>query len=107
MKQFNLISENINTAEKLGHTIRRIRKQKGISQLELAKQMNIRQPTISDIENGRGTLDSFFKIVQALKVNLAIASSGQFASLYMHTKKRPNNKHQKLIKMLNSLDSGK
>lgn len=34
----------------------------------------MRQATISDIENGRGTLDSLFKVIQALKVNLCVSN---------------------------------
>ena len=66
--------ENINTAEKAGLALKRLRKMKNFSQADLARMMNMRQPTISDVENGKGTLDSFFKIVQALKVNLELSN---------------------------------
>ncbi|MFZ4713137.1 MAG: helix-turn-helix transcriptional regulator [Bacteriovoracaceae bacterium] len=66
--------ENINTAEKAGLALKRLRKIKNLSQADLAKMMNMRQPTISDVESGKGTLDSFFKIVQALKVNLELSN---------------------------------
>mgnify|MGYP000956822200 CR=1 FL=1 len=65
---------HIKTPAELGLALKRLRKNAGISQSELSKLMNMRQPTISDIENGRGTLDSFFKIVQALKLNIAIGN---------------------------------
>ncbi len=70
----NLIIENINTPEKLGLALKRLRKNQNMTQAQLAKVLNIRQPTVSDLENGRGTLESFFKIVQALKINLVLAS---------------------------------
>ena len=54
--------------------IRRLRKRAGLSQLQVAELVNIRQATISDLENGRGTLDSLFKVVQALKLNLVLSS---------------------------------
>ena len=57
----------------LGLAIKRIRKKKGLSQTDLANKMGMRQPTISDIENGRGTLDSFLKIIQALNINLSLS----------------------------------
>jgi transcriptional regulator with XRE-family HTH domain len=66
--------ENINTPEKAGLALKRLRKMKNLSQADLAKMMNMRQPTISDVESGKGTLDSFFKIVQALKVNLELSN---------------------------------
>ena len=36
--------------------------------------MNIRQHTISDVERGKGTLETFFKLVRALPVNVSIGS---------------------------------
>ena len=69
-----LIIENINTPKVMGVAIRRLRKRAGLSQLQVAELVNIRQATISDLENGRGTLDSLFKVVQALKLNLVLSS---------------------------------
>lgn len=69
--------DNINTPKKAGLALKRLRKQQNLSQADLAKIMNMRQPTISDVESGRGTLDSFFKIVQALKLNLELSSPGK------------------------------
>ena len=68
--------DNINTPKKAGLALKRLRKQQNLSQADLAKMMNMRQPTISDVEGGKGTLDSFFKIVQALKLNLELSSTG-------------------------------
>jgi transcriptional regulator with XRE-family HTH domain len=68
--------DNINTPKKAGLALKRLRKLQNLSQADLAKIMNMRQPTISDVESGKGTLDSFFKIVQALKLNLELSSSG-------------------------------
>ena len=69
--------EHINTSQKLGVAIRRLRKQKGLSQMELSKQARLRQATISEIEKGKGTLDSFFRIIRALRVNLVITNKEQ------------------------------
>ena len=66
---------NINTVKKAALAIKRIRKLKNISQEDLAKMVDMRQPTISDIEKGKGTLDSFFKIIQALTVDLEISTN--------------------------------
>ena len=68
--------ENINTPEKAGLALKRLRKLKNLSQADLAKMMNMTQPTISDVESGKGTLDSFFKIIQALKLNLELSNQG-------------------------------
>ena len=64
--------DHIKNSEQLGVALKRLRKKRGLSQKDLALKMNMRQPTISDIENGRGTLDSFFKIIQALQVDLSL-----------------------------------
>ncbi len=68
--------ENINTPKKAGLALKRLRKIKNLSQADLARMMNMRQPTISDVEGGKGTLDSFFKIVLALKLNLELSNQG-------------------------------
>jgi HTH-type transcriptional regulator/antitoxin HipB len=65
--------ENIKTAKLLGVAIKRIRKQKGLSQEDVAQKMNMRQATISAIENGKGTIESLFKVIQVLQVNLILS----------------------------------
>ena len=65
---------NIKTAASLGVALKRLRKQQDLGQEELAQMVGIRQATISDIENGRGTLDSFLKIIQVLKINLTLSN---------------------------------
>ncbi len=67
--------QNINTSKALGVALKRLRKNSKISQDQLAKVLDMRQATISDIENGRGTLDSLFKVIQALKVNLSVSNN--------------------------------
>lgn len=64
--------QNINTAEKLGLAIKRIRKEKGLSQAELAAQLRIKQATVSSVESGKGKITSFMKILQALQVSLTV-----------------------------------
>lgn len=71
----SLTIENINTAELIGVALKRMRKQRGIGQEELSKNIGIRQATISDIENGKGgNIDSMLKIIQFLQVNLVMSS---------------------------------
>ena len=69
-----LTIQNINTPNMLGIALKRHRKQRGMSQDELAKTVDMRQATISDLENGRGTLDSFFKLIQILKINVVFSN---------------------------------
>ncbi len=70
----DILVENINSSASLGTALKRLRKNSNLSQNELAKILDMRQATISDIENGRGTLDSLFKVIQALKVNLCVSN---------------------------------
>ena len=57
-----LTIENINTGNLLGVALKRLRKQRELSQEELARGIGIRQATVSDIENGRGgSLETFLK----------------------------------------------
>lgn len=70
----DILIENINTPEMLSVALKRLRKNSGLSQTDLANIINMRQATISDLENGRGTLESFFKVIQALKLNLVLSN---------------------------------
>lgn len=87
---------NINTTEKAGLALKRLRKMKNLSQTDLAKMMNMRQSTISDVESGKGTLDSFFKIVQALKINLELSNQA--------VSKAKGNSKNKVNKVLSYLE---
>lgn len=59
--------------KKLGQNIRRIRRQKGISQIELADQFDADSPTISRIEAGNTnpTIITLKKIADALEVEVS------------------------------------
>lgn len=91
----DLTIENINTSSMLGVALKRHRKQAGISQDELAKVVNMRQATISDLENGRGTLDSFFKVIQVLKINVVFSNQRSLR------KNDGKTKAKKIIDLLN------
>lgn len=73
--QIPLTIENIKDPKSLGLSIKRLRKANGLSQIELAKKTGMIQATISGLENGRGTIESFFKIIQVLKINLCLSNS--------------------------------
>lgn len=73
----DLFIDNIKTPKQFGIALKRMRKHQGLSQSELALKINIRQPTISDVESGKGTMETVFKIIQALGINLILSSSDQ------------------------------
>ena len=59
----------------LGHAIRQMRRQRGLTQQQLAKLAGIRQPTVSDIENGkRSFTDVVFRLLNALEVEMSFES---------------------------------
>ena len=91
----DILIENINTPEMLSVALKRLRKNSGMSQDQLANIINMRQATISDLENGRGTLESLFKVIQALKLNLVLSNLNT-------TKARgSNSKPRKILDLLN------
>ena len=96
MPEEKLKIDHINTPKKAGLALKRQRKIKNLSQTDLARMMNMRQPTISDVESGKGTLESFFKIIQALKINVELSN---FSS-----EKNQDSGKSKMKKMLNYLD---
>lgn len=63
----------------IGSNILHWRKYKGISQQELAKQANITQKSISDIENGEWnpTIDTISKIAQALEIKTELITKNR------------------------------
>ncbi len=89
---------HLTSAQKLGNALKRLRQEQKLSQAELAKKMRMRQPTISAIENGQGgTLQSLFKIIQALRINLSIEGPGAGGP-------RTSQKAKDLMEMLDQLD---
>jgi transcriptional regulator with XRE-family HTH domain len=93
---------NINTPEKLGIAIKRLRKISGLSQDQLAKKIKIRQPTLSEVENGRGTIESLFKIVQGLQLNLCLSVKSNMIEEKISIERERN--AQKALEYLKSLE---
>lgn len=56
----------------IGKNVRKIRKEKGISILDLSKKTNLSKSTISDLETGKSspTIDTLMKIADALGVDV-------------------------------------
>ncbi|MCT4642426.1 MAG: helix-turn-helix domain-containing protein [Bacteriovoracaceae bacterium] len=90
-----LVIKNIKNAKDFGVCLKRMRKASSLSQKELADLMGMRQPTISDVESGKGTLSSVFKIIQALELNLSISNT----SMSTFSKKE-----SKISKMLSQIE---
>lgn len=68
----------MNTARnsrQLGFQIQHSRKQQGLTQQELAQRAGIRQPTLSDIENGkRAYSDTLFRVLNSLGLELILSA---------------------------------
>jgi HTH-type transcriptional regulator/antitoxin HipB len=61
------------TPTQLGAALRRYRKQRGVSQLDLGARVNKRQATVSNLEAvGTGTLDTLFAVLSALDLELVV-----------------------------------
>ena len=54
-------------SKQLGHAIRQLRRKKGLTQKQLAKLAGVRQPTVSDVENGkRSFTDILLRLLNSL-----------------------------------------
>jgi len=61
------------TLNQLGTELRRFRKKRDLTQLQLSTQINKRQATVSSLEaSGSGTLDTLYAILSALDLELVI-----------------------------------
>lgn len=72
------------TPKQLGTALRRVRKQKALTQPVLSAQTGKRQATISNLEiEGNGTLETLFSLLSALDLELVIRprSKGENASI--------------------------
>ncbi|MEW6566380.1 MAG: helix-turn-helix domain-containing protein [Spirochaetota bacterium] len=67
---------SISTTHQLAHTLRSVRKSYGLSQIDTGNRVGLLPKTISALENHPDTvtLDSFFKLLSALDLELSIES---------------------------------
>lgn len=64
----------IRSPETLGVALRHARQAAGLTQKELGARTNLRQATISNLEQGRGaTLETLFAVTTFLKLELQLA----------------------------------
>ena len=70
----------IRSSQSLGAELRNARRSAGLTQKELGARINLRQATISSLENGKaGTLDTLFRVIACLKLELLMTERSQFA----------------------------
>lgn len=72
----------IRNRKELGAAIRRARRAKKLSQIDLARMASVRQPLISELENGTTsvTIDTLLKVLAplALDLDLVLRQSASF-----------------------------
>lgn len=79
----------VRTAKHLGERLRRVRRQKGLTQADAAKRAGLRQPTVSDIEQGaNATTDTLFKLLAALDLEMDLSPIESDGGLYQWEDKR-------------------
>ncbi|MBW9267267.1 MAG: helix-turn-helix domain-containing protein [Candidatus Thiodiazotropha sp. (ex. Lucinisca nassula)] len=64
----------IRSSKDLGAAIRRARKAQKLKQVDLAMMASLRQPLISELENGttNATVDTVLKVLAALELDLTV-----------------------------------
>lgn len=71
----SMMTTNVFTSLEMGQVIRRVRKERGLTQAELGMRANVARGALQKLEEGRGTvnLETVFKILQALSLDLNVA----------------------------------
>lgn len=69
---------SVKSVSDLGAAIRARRKELGLTQQQLSRQMGIRQPSISAIENGTATtqIGTILLLLRHLRLHLSISAQG-------------------------------
>lgn len=60
------------TPEQLGHALMRHRTRQELSQADLGRKAALRQPTISDLESGKGRIKTLTDALSALGLELVV-----------------------------------
>ena len=76
------MKHRVRTPKNIGHAIRRARKEKKLTQKELASLSGIWQETISRIENGSGgtKLETVFYLIAALDLEIIVTERSKGSS---------------------------
>jgi transcriptional regulator with XRE-family HTH domain len=66
----------LHTASDLGETVRRARREQGLTQIALAERANVARGVVQKLESGRGTvnLPTVLKILRTLSLDLVVSS---------------------------------
>ena len=66
------------TAKDLGETIRRARRDQGLTQTALAERANVARGAVQKLESGRGTvnLPTVLRVLRTLSLDLIVSSRG-------------------------------
>lgn len=62
----------VRTRQDLGRFVRQVRQRRGISQVELARRLGVRQPAVSQMERGVVSVEAVVKAVEAMGCHLAL-----------------------------------
>jgi transcriptional regulator with XRE-family HTH domain len=67
----------MNTPKEIGDYLKRLRKEKGISQVELAEKIGVKPPTLSQYESGETnmTLSTLNRVADALGYQINVSFS--------------------------------
>ena len=65
----------IHTMKDLGETVRRARRERGLTQIALAERANVARGAVQKLESGRGTvtLPTVLKVMQTLSLDLVVS----------------------------------
>ncbi|RED52152.1 helix-turn-helix domain-containing protein [Aestuariispira insulae] len=75
------MSEIVRNQKQLGQVLRFHRQKKGLNQADVATKANLRQSTISDIENGiGGTITTICEIMRVLDIEMEIRPRSKLTS---------------------------
>ena len=68
----------VRSSKSLGEALRRARRAAGLTQKELGSRTNLRQATISSLENDEGaTLDTLFAVLTAIDLELRLGERSE------------------------------
>jgi HTH-type transcriptional regulator/antitoxin HipB len=64
------------TTKDLGETVRRARRERGLTQIALAERANVARGAVQKLESGRGTvnLPTVLKVLRTLSLDLTVSS---------------------------------
>jgi HTH-type transcriptional regulator / antitoxin HipB len=84
----NVSIQKARSAQELGLLVRRARKERRLTQIELAEQANVARSAVQKLERGRGTvtLETTLKLLRALSLDIAIEARARAQTRTDHAK---------------------